>query len=78
MAVELVDDVEVVNPCSRTVEALDGAAAGVSIEFSVEELSAYRIVHSCEVYFSHIRWRCVGFEVVDRAGLRTVETSRGV
>lgn len=51
MAVELVDDVEVVNPCSRTIEALDGAAARVSIEFPVEELSAHRIVHSCEVYF---------------------------
>lgn len=51
MAVQLVDDVEVVNPCTRTIEALDGTAARVSTEFPVEELSAHRIVHSCEICF---------------------------
>lgn len=71
MAVQLVDDVEVVNPCTRTIEALDGTAARVSTEFPVEELSAHRIVHSCEICFSqrlHMQWRCVELEVVDKNG----------
>lgn len=67
MAVQLVDDVEVVNPCTRTIEALDRTAARVSTEFPVEELSAHRIVHSCEICL-HMQWRCVGLEVVDKNG----------
>lgn len=41
VAVELVDDVEVVNPRPRTIEALDGAATRISIEFSQEEFAIH-------------------------------------
>lgn len=46
VAVELVDDVEVIDPCPRTIEAPHGAASRIPVEFSEEEFSAHRIVHS--------------------------------
>lgn len=58
---ELVDDVEVVNPRSGTIEALDGATARVPIELSVEEFSAHRIIHSGEIHLSrrlHMQCKC--------------------
>lgn len=42
MALELVHDIEVFNPCSRAIEAIHRAETRVSIEFSVEKFTIHR------------------------------------
>lgn len=49
MATKLIYNVEVVDPCSRTIKALHGAVACVPIEFSVEEFAVHRVVHFLKI-----------------------------
>jgi hypothetical protein len=45
VAAEHINDIEIVNPCSRTIEALHRAEARVPVEFSVQQFAVYRVVH---------------------------------